>query len=100
MGINIRESVDEKSTRKFFETFNTVHQTGLASEALDWTLIRKDGSKRYIEASVSLIKDTEDQEATGFRGIIRDVTRRKEAEALQHEKTAAEAASRSKSERK
>jgi len=98
MGVNIRESVDEKSTRKLFETFNTVHQTGLATEALDWKLIRQDGSKRYIEASVSLIKDAEDQEATGFRGIIRDVTRRKEAEALQHEKAAAEAASRSKSE--
>jgi len=97
MGINIRQSVDEESTIKILETLDTVHKTGLASEALDWKLIRRDGSKRYIEASVSLIEDTEDK-ATGFRGIIRDVSRRKEAEALQHEKVAAEAASRSKSE--
>jgi PAS domain S-box-containing protein len=97
MGVNIRQTVDEESIKKVFETFNAVHESGLASEALDWTLVRKDGSERFMEASVSLIKDSND-EPTGFRGILRDVTRRKQAEALQHEKAAAEAASRAKSE--
>ena len=97
IGINIRNSVDEENTRKVFETFNTVHQTGQSSEALDWTLIRQDGSERYVEASVSIMKDTQGKQR-GFRGILRDVTKRKQAEDLKQAKLAAEGASKAKSE--
>ena len=41
--------------------------------------IRKDGKKRHVEASVSLIKDSNGK-GTGFRGILRDVTHRRNAE--------------------
>lgn len=97
IGINIRNSVDEENTRKVFDTFNTVHQTGKPLEALEWTFIRQDGSERYVEASVSLIKDTLDKRI-GFRGILRDVTKRKQAEELKQAKLAAEGASKAKSE--
>jgi len=97
IGINIRNSVDEENTRKVFDTFNTVHQTGQPSEALDLTLIRQDGSERYVEASVSLFKDTLGNQI-GFRGILRDITKRKQAEGLKQAKLAAEGAIKAKSE--
>ncbi|MBE9594072.1 MAG: PAS domain S-box protein, partial [Proteobacteria bacterium] len=54
-------------------------KTGIPSKILDWELIRKDGTKRFVEISVSLIKDSEG-DPTGFRGILRDVTERKKSE--------------------
>jgi signal transduction histidine kinase len=63
----------------------------------DSSFIRKDGSERFVETSVNLIKDPKGQ-PTGFRGILRDVTKRKQAEALQQAKLTAESANRAKSE--
>jgi len=49
-------------------------------------VIRKDGTRRFVEASVSLVRDSTGEPA-GFRGIIRDITERKRAEkALRDEK--------------
>jgi len=96
-GTNFLESLDEENAGKVLNTFNNVHRTGLPVNALDFTFNLKDGSQRYAETSVSLIKDSKGQ-PLGFRGILRDVTERKQAEALQQAKLAAEAASRSKSE--
>jgi two-component system cell cycle sensor histidine kinase/response regulator CckA len=45
----------------------------------EWRILRPDGSRRYAEASVSLVRNMEGQ-PVGFRGIIRDVTERKLAE--------------------
>jgi PAS domain S-box-containing protein len=42
-------------------------------------LICKDGTRRFTEISVSPIK-TADKNITGFRGIVRDITERKQAE--------------------
>ncbi|MDF1592148.1 MAG: response regulator [Desulfobacterales bacterium] len=96
-GINIKRFADEENAKKIFDMFNNVLNTDKSIKAFDSTIIRKDGTIRVVESSVSLIKDTKYQ-STGFRGIIRDVTERKQAEALTQEKIAAEAASRSKSE--
>ena len=56
-----------------------MYQTGEPEKAFDWQIERKDGAKRWIEGSVSLIID-EDGSVAGFRGIIRDITERKLAE--------------------
>jgi C4-dicarboxylate-specific signal transduction histidine kinase len=42
-------------------------------------MIRKDGTRRYLENSVSLMRDAQGA-PVGFRGLARDVTDRKEAE--------------------
>jgi diguanylate cyclase (GGDEF)-like protein len=42
-------------------------------------MIRKDGSKRYIETSASLQKDSPDK-PIGFKGVVRDITERKRME--------------------
>jgi len=81
MGMNNRQYTDKEHSKKLFQAFNKVYNTGEPSEGFDWQIIRKDGTKRYVEASVSLQKDSSDK-STGFRGIVRDVTERKQAEAM------------------
>jgi PAS domain S-box-containing protein len=62
-----------------YQTFNEVYRTGIAAKAFDWELIRKDGTRRNLEISVSLARDSKGQ-PIGFYGIGRDVTERKQAE--------------------
>ncbi|MGA3085219.1 MAG: sensor domain-containing diguanylate cyclase [Thermodesulfobacteriota bacterium] len=78
-GMNNRQYMDVESANKVYETFNRVYFTGLPEKGFDWELIRKDGSKICVETSVSLILDP-NQQKMGFRGILRDVTRQKQAE--------------------
>ncbi len=52
---------------------------GSHTRCSDYEIVRKDGTKRNITISVSLIRDPSGQPA-GFRGICRDVTERKRAE--------------------
>ena len=79
IGMNNRQYMDEKDAEKVYQGFNKVFKTEIPSKVLDWELIRKDGTKRSVEISVSLIKDSEGH-PTGFRGILRDVTERKRTE--------------------
>ena len=82
LGMNNRHYMDEDNAKKVFETFNHVYKTGRPSHAFNWEIVRKNGSRRFVEASVTLIKDEKGQ-PSGFRGIVRDVTeRRKSEEAL------------------
>jgi PAS domain S-box-containing protein len=79
IGMNNRQYTDQENAKKLFQTFNKVYTTGEPARGFGWEIIRKDGTKRYIEASVSLQKDSSDK-PIGFRGIIRDITERKRAE--------------------
>ncbi len=79
MGMNNRQFTDEETAKKLFKTFNEVYRTGEPAKAFDWQIIRKDGAKRYIETSISLRKDSSGK-LIGFRGIIRDITERGQAE--------------------
>jgi len=76
MGINNRQLTDKDTAKKLFQAFNEVYKTEKPTKELDWQIIRKDGTKRFIEASISLQKDSS-AKPIGFRGITRDVTERK-----------------------
>jgi diguanylate cyclase (GGDEF)-like protein/PAS domain S-box-containing protein len=76
-GLNYRKYTDEETAEKVFFSFNRVYQTGGSTKEIDWQIIRKDGARRYIEASVSLSSDYSDK-PIGFKGIIRDITERKQ----------------------
>ncbi len=93
---NKRMLLDRKGSTKVFKAFNDVYRTGKPVKALGWLLVREDGSQCFVEASVSLLRDSKGQ-PTGFSGFLRDVTERKKAETLQQAKVAAEAANRAKS---
>jgi len=71
--------MDEENSNKVFESFNEVYRTGIPSKGFDYEIMRKDGGKRQIEVSASLIMDDDDQ-PIGFRSIVRDITERKNAE--------------------
>ncbi|MBN1574238.1 MAG: PAS domain S-box protein [Deltaproteobacteria bacterium] len=79
MGMNNRELMDEENAKKIYKTFSRVFKTGRPIKTLDWEYIRKDGTKIYIEVSVSLRTD-QDGNPMGFRGLFRDITIRKRAE--------------------
>jgi PAS domain S-box-containing protein/putative nucleotidyltransferase with HDIG domain len=84
LGTNNRRYMDQVSAKHVFETFNHVYLTGQPSKSLHWELIRKDGSIRTVEISVSLARNAKG-EPTGFRGILRDITERRHADAALRE---------------
>jgi diguanylate cyclase (GGDEF)-like protein len=71
--------MDQETAKKVYKIFNKVFRTGKGATIHDWQIIRKDGSPRVVEASVSLIRDAKGKK-TGFRGVLRDITERKHAE--------------------
>jgi PAS domain S-box-containing protein len=79
MGMNNRQYMDKENAKKVYQAFNRVYTTGKHAEEFGWETIRKDGTKRFIEASVSLKRNAEG-EPIGFRGIAHDVTEHKRAE--------------------
>lgn len=78
-GIDVKNLMDEKKARRITDTAAWVYKTGHSYKAFDWELIRKDGSTCYVEASVSLRRDSEGQPQKLY-GIARDITERKKAE--------------------
>jgi len=76
VGMNNRQYTDKENAQKLYQAFNKVYRTGEPTKEFDWEIIRKDGTKRYIETSVSLIKNISGQ-PIGFRGIVRDITEHK-----------------------
>jgi PAS domain S-box-containing protein len=79
MGLNYRALMSEETAKRVFETFNHVYRTGQPAKAFGWETIRKDGTRKYLENSVSLMNDAKGN-PVGFRGLARDVTDRIEAE--------------------
>ena len=81
MKMNMRETTDQESAKSGYRAFNSVYTTGISHD-FEWKVLRKDGKRRYVDASVSLMKNAEGH-PIGFRGIIRDTTEhRRSQEAL------------------
>jgi len=81
LGMNYKKYMDEENAKRVFQLFNRVYNIGEPSKGFDWQIITKDEARRYVEASVSLITDSDGQ-PQGFRGIVRDVTERKQTEEM------------------
>ncbi len=96
MGMSYMEYTDSETSARMFKVFNEIYRTGVPGKIIDYQVIREDGGVRTLELSASLLSNSAG-EPTGFRGVIRDVTDKKQAEVLNREKLAAEAASRAKS---
>jgi PAS domain S-box-containing protein len=79
MGMNNRRYMDEETAKKVYHVFNKVYRTGKPANPFDWEIILKDGTRRWLDTSVSLIRDSKGQ-PIGFRGIARDATERKQME--------------------
>ncbi len=79
LGRNYRAYMDEETAQKVSFAFNEVYRTGIPGKNIVYDIIGKDGVRRTVEASVSLIRD-EDGKVTGFRAVNRDITERQKAE--------------------
>ncbi len=86
LGMNYRQYMDEETAKRVYQTYNTVFRTGEPARVFDFGFIKKDGTRRASEASISPMRNSAG-EIVGFRGITRDVTERTEmAKALDVER--------------
>ncbi|HNV45820.1 MAG TPA: PAS domain S-box protein [Spirochaetota bacterium] len=82
MGMNYREYLSDEDRERAYAVYNEVYRTGNRGAFLDYEVIRPDGSTRYVDSSFDLMH-TPDGTPVGFRGMVRDITeRRQAAEAL------------------
>ena len=65
--------MDEEYSKKAFDTFTRIFQTGQGISDLVWKVYDKNGALNIIELSANLIID-KDGKKVGFRGIARDIT--------------------------
>jgi PAS domain S-box-containing protein len=79
VGLNNKRYMDSENVKKVFQCFNEIYVTGTPSQGFEWEIIQKDGARRHIEVSVSLITGP-DGRPSGFRGVARDVSERKKIE--------------------
>ena len=77
--MNNRRYMDKDNSKKVFLYYSEVYRTGIPKNNLDVELIKKDGKKMYAGISITLIRDSLGL-PVGFRGIIHDITERKQIE--------------------
>jgi PAS domain S-box-containing protein len=79
IGLDYREYTDEETAKILLKAYADVYQTEKPARGVGWWVTRKDGNKRYLEISASLRKDSSGN-PIGFKGIVRDITERKQIE--------------------
>lgn len=79
IGINYKDFTDRKNSNLVFKAYNKVYNSGKAEKGFSLNITREDGTIRIVEVSISLVRDGSGM-PTGFRGIVRDITERRQAE--------------------
>ena len=79
IGMSYKGYTAKDNVESLFRAFNEVYRTGMANKGFAWKTTRKDGSHGFAETSISLLHNARG-EITGFRGVGRDVTERKQME--------------------
>ncbi len=78
-GAEFKRYFDKKTRKRAMRVSYDCYRNALPSGSFDWAFVKRDGSKRVVEVSISLMRD-KDGAPSGFRGIARDITGRKLAE--------------------
>jgi two-component system NtrC family sensor kinase len=78
-GMSYKSFTAEEHIKSVFRTFNEVYRTATPNKGFNWKIIRKDGSPRFIDASVAPLQNDKGK-IIGFRGVGRDITMRKKIE--------------------
>jgi PAS domain S-box-containing protein len=78
-GINYREFFLEPFHETVAATFKRVLESGKPEQISGWEVLRRDGTTRSIDVSISPVLDSGGK-PSGFRGIVRDVTERNKLE--------------------
>jgi two-component system, NtrC family, response regulator HydG len=77
--LDYQEYMTAEMAKTVYAAHNAVFESGIPHRGFYYEIIRKDGIKRIIENSISLLKDPEGHRI-GFRSIVRDITDRKRIE--------------------
>ncbi|MCF8145402.1 MAG: PAS domain S-box protein [Deltaproteobacteria bacterium] len=77
--MNYQENTGEEFAKSLYRVFHEVYATGRPDKGAEYEILRDDGTHLYVEVSASLLKD-HGGNPIGFRGIIRDIMERKNAE--------------------
>ncbi len=77
MGVNYKQLY--KDPKIVFEPYNRVYKSGMPEKTANLPIATWDGRHIYIEVSITLKQDQDGQPA-GFRGVVRDITERKHYE--------------------
>jgi PAS domain S-box-containing protein len=78
LDMNNQDYTTPETAKKMYNDFNQIYRTGHSAQQTNYEIIRKDGIKRIIELSCSLMKDNQNQ-PIGFYGIVRDISERLQA---------------------
>ncbi len=78
-GLNYRSFMSEEGAKKIARGFRTLYAGNKPLKAKEVEIFRLDGTTRYLELSASLIRNS-DGSTAGIRGLVRDVTERRQAE--------------------
>jgi PAS domain S-box-containing protein len=84
IGKNNRDYTDTETAKKVSQEFREIYLTGKPGKTSEHQIIRKDGSKIWIEASITPRKDAAGK-IIGFKGIVRDISEKKQIEAERQE---------------
>ncbi|HNY49054.1 MAG TPA: PAS domain S-box protein [Smithella sp.] len=79
LGSNGLQYIDSNDREKVSKIFSQIYKTGKSVREIAYHITRKNGEKRYIEASIQLCKNSSGK-PIGFRGIAYDFTERKKTE--------------------
>jgi len=74
-GNNYRQYTDKKNADIAFRVFHQVFKTGKPVKKMKWEINTKEGEKKNVELSVTLVYDGQGK-PQGFRGMISDITER------------------------
>jgi diguanylate cyclase (GGDEF)-like protein/PAS domain S-box-containing protein len=79
-----RRLTDAENARKLYDCFRQVFATGRLLKNAEFEVVGKDSTRRAVQASVALMRDASGA-PQGFRGVVIDVTERRQAEAALRE---------------
>ncbi len=79
VGQSNRDFMSRKTADNNYKIYLSVYKTGRPVKSHIYEAIRKDGGKRLMDVSISLIKNKQGT-STGFRGIFRDITEIKKSQ--------------------
>jgi len=71
--------IDKSASKNLYQALEEMFNTDNPIEDIEWKVLTRGGTEKHVESSLSLMRNIE-EERIGFRGILRDVTKRKLAE--------------------
>ena len=78
LNINFHDFIPEEDQDEIYNVFNSIYKSGKALKSYPFKVIIKDGTEKYFETSVGLIR--KDKDIIGFQGSSKDITDRVKAQ--------------------